>query len=191
MVQYLAVIVLLGLLVLLVERLLLVRIRRSSRAPARVMDGCASTGTSTRSDGTAGGALPDRAAGRDPGGPTSGPSPSSLPGFPAGRTFVLLEWRNLQFWIDGSHILKGLNGSLRHGELTALMGESGSGKTSLLNTLSGRASYGVVSRHPLFNPAEPPRPNRSPTATPTLPHPTGPIRPDPSDPDADTDPERR
>ena len=154
--QYLALIVLLALFVSIIERLLLRARRCSTRPPAaRVVDGLGSTGTSTRSD-TSGIDLTE-SAGLDS--PSHAPSlaSSSLPSFPAGRTFVLLEWRQLQFWIDGCHILKGLNGSLRHGELTALMGESGSGKTSLLNTLSGRASYGAVSsRSTALNAAKPP-----------------------------------
>ena len=42
---------------------------------------------------------------------------------------------------NGTTILNGCTGRLRAGRLTAIMGNSGSGKSSLLNVLSHRASY--------------------------------------------------
>ena len=68
-----------------------------------------------------------------------------LPGFPEGRAFVTLQFEALDFHIGKAHVLKSLTACVREGELTALMGESGSGKTSLLNVLAGRAAYGVCS----------------------------------------------
>ena len=45
--------------------------------------------------------------------------------------------------VNGREVLKGVNGTLQSGSVTALMGPSGAGKTTFLNTLSGRATYGV------------------------------------------------
>ena len=70
---------------------------------------------------------------------------NQLPSFPPGRCFVSLQFDSLDFHIGRTRVLKGLAAGVKQGELTALMGESGSGKTSLLNVLSGRASYGTVS----------------------------------------------
>ena len=64
--------------------------------------------------------------------------------FPLGRAFLDLRFERLNFFIGKAHVLRGLTACARQGELVALMGESGSGKTSLLNVLSGRASYGEV-----------------------------------------------
>ena len=44
-------------------------------------------------------------------------------------------------------ILQGVSGEIRSKEVTAIMGPSGAGKTSLLNLLSNKASYGVCRRH--------------------------------------------
>ena len=40
-------------------------------------------------------------------------------------------------------MLQGVTGHVRSGEVTAVMGPSGAGKTTFLNTLSGKAYYGV------------------------------------------------
>ena len=40
-------------------------------------------------------------------------------------------------------MLDGVTGHVRSGEVTAVMGPSGAGKTTFLNTLSGKAYYGV------------------------------------------------
>ena len=40
-------------------------------------------------------------------------------------------------------VLSGVNGEVCSGEVTAVMGPSGAGKTTFLNALSGKAYYGV------------------------------------------------
>ncbi|KAI9096775.1 hypothetical protein K1719_025954 [Acacia pycnantha] len=42
---------------------------------------------------------------------------------------------------EGKHILHGITGSVRPGEILALLGPSGGGKTTLLNILSGRTKF--------------------------------------------------
>lgn len=41
-------------------------------------------------------------------------------------------------------LLKGVSGEFKSGRLAAIMGPSGTGKTTFLNTLSGRAPYGIT-----------------------------------------------
>lgn len=45
---------------------------------------------------------------------------------------------------DRLELLKGVNGAFRPGVLTALMGVSGAGKTTLMDVLSGRKSTGYI-----------------------------------------------
>ena len=40
-------------------------------------------------------------------------------------------------------MLSGVTGQINSGEVTAVMGPSGAGKTTFLNALSGKAYYGV------------------------------------------------
>jgi ABC-type multidrug transport system ATPase subunit len=47
-------------------------------------------------------------------------------------------------------VLAGVSGALRSGRLTAIMGPSGAGKTSLLNVVSGKAaSYATTAGTPI------------------------------------------
>lgn len=49
----------------------------------------------------------------------------------------MLEIRGLDVWYRHIHALNGVDLSVRTGEITALIGANGAGKTSLLNTISG------------------------------------------------------
>ncbi|CAB4016980.1 white-brown complex homolog 30, partial [Paramuricea clavata] len=51
----------------------------------------------------------------------------------------------------GKVVLEGVTGHVRSGEVTAVMGPSGAGKTTFLNTLSGKAYYGNANGKILFN----------------------------------------
>ena len=55
----------------------------------------------------------------------------------------MLEIKNLKASINNRAILKGLNLSIKPGELHAIMGPNGSGKSTLANVLSGKNGYEI------------------------------------------------
>jgi len=55
----------------------------------------------------------------------------------------MLEIKNLKASINNRPILKGLNLSIKSGELHAVMGPNGSGKSTLANVLSGKNGYEI------------------------------------------------
>tara|TARA_B100000029_G_scaffold131731_1_gene125526 strand:- start:4450 stop:5184 length:735 start_codon:yes stop_codon:yes gene_type:complete len=55
----------------------------------------------------------------------------------------MLEIKNLQASVEKKSILKGLNLTIKPGELHAIMGPNGSGKSTLANVLSGKEGYKV------------------------------------------------
>jgi Fe-S cluster assembly ATP-binding protein len=55
----------------------------------------------------------------------------------------MLEIKNLKASINSKQILKGLNLSIKSGEVHAIMGPNGSGKSTLANVLSGKNGYEV------------------------------------------------
>ena len=61
-----------------------------------------------------------------------------------------LEIRNLHVSIDGKEILKGLNLYLPKGEVHAIMGPNGTGKSTLAYTLMGHPSYEVTQGEVIF-----------------------------------------
>ena len=56
----------------------------------------------------------------------------------------MLEIKNLKASINKKTILKGLNLSIKPGELHAIMGPNGSGKSTLANVLSGKSGYKIT-----------------------------------------------
>lgn len=57
---------------------------------------------------------------------------------------MLIDIKNLHVTVDGTEIIKGLNLSIKEGEVHAIMGPNGSGKSTLAQTLAGRADYEVT-----------------------------------------------
>ena len=55
----------------------------------------------------------------------------------------MLEIKNLKASINNRDILKGLNITIKPGELHAIMGPNGSGKSTLANVLSGKNGYKI------------------------------------------------
>jgi len=65
----------------------------------------------------------------------------------------MLEIRNLHARIaeDGTEIIRGLNLTVRDGEVAAIMGPNGSGKSTLSYVLAGREDYEVTEGDILYN----------------------------------------
>jgi Fe-S cluster assembly ATP-binding protein len=62
-----------------------------------------------------------------------------------------LEIRNLHVSVEDQPILKGVNLTVKEGEIHALMGPNGSGKSTLSNTIMGHPAYEVTAGQIIFD----------------------------------------
>jgi Fe-S cluster assembly ATP-binding protein len=66
------------------------------------------------------------------------------------KTKSMLIIKNLHAEVEGKEILKGINLSVKAGEVHAIMGPNGSGKSSLASVLAGRQNFNVTKGEVFF-----------------------------------------
>jgi Fe-S cluster assembly ATP-binding protein len=64
---------------------------------------------------------------------------------------MLLNIKNLHVAIDGKEIIKGLNLSVNKGEVHAVMGPNGTGKSTLASAITGREGYEITRGQIIYN----------------------------------------
>jgi Fe-S cluster assembly ATP-binding protein len=69
----------------------------------------------------------------------------------------MLEIRNLHAGIDGNEILKGINLTVKKGEIHAIMGPNGSGQVDAGEVLAGHPQYEVTAGRSALRRQEPAR----------------------------------
>jgi len=64
---------------------------------------------------------------------------------------MLLQIKNLHVSINGKEILKGVNLEVNKGEVHAIMGPNGTGKSTLASVVAGKEGYEVTQGEVLYN----------------------------------------